>query len=231
MRLNEEDINKFLEDNEDFMFDIQKTNGKTNMDDYFHKYLQEKKKLTEEKNVDNINLPFQTALPSGQFPINNQANFAANLTNLKFAPAMNPMMQQMNMNLMNNPNLKLNFPFNQNLIANTNMAMNNNPNLQNINKLLLQQQAQQRMQQNNLPIKNINFNNLINNPNFANQANLQGLKNLANNFPNLPIKNVLNNNMINANAQIPNFNNMQNFQNLKNNMIMNNINTGIFLLI
>ena len=210
MRLIEEDIDKFLEENEDFMIEIQKTNGKTNMDDYFFKYLQQKKKLTEEKNYDNLKLPFKTAIPVNQFSLNNQPNFqSGNLQNLKFPPTMNSMMQPVNMNLINNPNLKLNFPFNQNLIGkNANVAINN-PNLQNINKLLLQQQVHQRMgPQNNMQINNANFNNLINNPNFNNQANLLGLKNLANNFSNLPIQN-----MINSNQQIPNLKNLQNFQN------------------
>ena len=219
MRLSEEELNKFLEDNEDFMFEIQKTNGKTNMDDYFHKFLQEKKKLSDEKNLESVNLPFQTAMPGSQFPLNNQATYAANL---KFPSAMNPMMQPLNMNVMSNPNLKLNFPFNQNLIANANMGMNN-PNLQNVNKLLLQQ----RMLQNNMPVNKVNFNNLINNTNFANQANLRGLKNIAGNFPILPIQNILNSNLINANQQIPNYNKMQNFQNLQNNMNINNLNSGI----
>lgn len=207
------------------MFEIQKTNGKTNMDDYFYKYLLEKKNKSDDKNADNLNLPFQTAIPGSQFPINNQASFPANLQNLKFPPTINPVMQPGNMNAMNNPNLKLNFPFNQSLIQNANMAMNN-PNVQNINKILLQQQAQQRMPQNNMLMNNFNYNNLINNPNFANQPNLLGLKNLAGNFPNLPIQNILNSKMINPNQQIPNFTNMQNFPNLPNNMIMNNLSTG-----
>jgi len=206
------------------MFEIQKTNGKTNMDDYFYKYLQAKNKLSDDKKTESINLPFQTSMPCSQFPMNTQANFPTNIQNLKFPSAMNPIMQPINMNVMSHQNLKLNFPFNQNFIPNANMAINN-PNIQNINKLILQQQAQQRINQSNMPNKNVNFNNLINNPYFANQTNLQGLKNQASNIPNMPMKNMLNN-MITTNQQIPNFTNMQNFQNLQNNM--NNLNPGIF---
>lgn len=209
------------------MFEIQKTNGKTNMDDYFFKYLQEKKRLTEEKSFDNLKLPFQTSIPGNQFPINNQPNLQSNLQNLKFNPTINPMIQPVNINAINNPNLKLNFPFNKSIIPNNPNMPINNTNLQNVHKLILQQQIGQRMPQNNMLLNNANYNNLLNNPNFASQFNLLGLKNLANNFPNRPIPNMINKNLINADHQIPNFNNLQNFQNPSNNMNpINTINTS-----
>jgi len=206
------------------MFEIQKANGKTNMDDYFLKYLQEKKNMLEEKNME-LKLPFQTALPNSILPINQQGNFTSNIQNINYSN-LNPMMktQPINNLLNNQNNLKVNLP---NLFSNPNMPINcNNPNIHNFNKILLYQNQQRLQPQNNM---NMNFNNLIGNNTYQNNTNLIGLKNInpsttATNFgSNMHIQNI-----INSNQQNLGFNNLQSFQNLTNNM--NQFNHGNFLI-
>jgi len=215
VRLSEEEINKFLQDNEEFMFDLQKTNGKTNMDDYFYKYLQEKNKLLDEKNMD-LKLPFQTVLPNNLIPVNVQTKFASNIQNNNM-PNINPNIHSQMNNMMNNQNnLKINIP---NIFSNSNFSMSyNNQNMQNFNKIVLQQNQQRLQQQSNI---NMNFNNLHNMNSFPNNSNLIGLKNMGpvgtGNFisNSIPIQNILNSNQ----QQIMGFNNIQGFQNGKDFLI------------
>lgn len=182
------------------------------MDDYFLKYLQDKKKNSDEQSQETLKLPFQTNTANNQYQINPLGNFNNN-SNLKF----HPIMHQQNMSLMNNQSLQI--PI-SNLNPN-NMMQNLNSSVNNP-KILFHQNNQQRIPQNpNLatmnPLMN-NINNFLNNSNLSNQANFLGLKKNTGNLANIPIKSMLNNNMMNINQQIPSINSMQNFPNIGNNM-------------
>jgi hypothetical protein len=69
-RLSESDIKKFIQQNEDFLIDVYKNFGKTNMDDYLFQYISEKTNRNAKEYLESLRVPKTAMIPMGGYNIN-----------------------------------------------------------------------------------------------------------------------------------------------------------------
>ena len=115
-RLSEEDIYKFIEQNEEFLMHLYRTMGRTNMDDFLQRYLQDKKKTPEQ--IKSILPPSNVMLPQSL-----QQAPSGSMTNLPSVQNMQPNMPQ-NMPQNIPQNMQQNIP--QNIQQNMQQMMQQN---------------------------------------------------------------------------------------------------------
>lgn len=121
-RLNEEELHRFIEQNEDFLHELRQTIGRTNMDDYFDNYLKEKNKNINLNVYQNIQVPRNAMIPAQMNPvnINNISNLPKNMLvqqsmpqNLPNQTNHNRFIQNIPMNIPNIPRPMMRMPFPQ----------------------------------------------------------------------------------------------------------------------
>ena len=154
-RLDEEGIKEFIKINEDFLKETKKKYGRTNMDEFYNKYLNEKKggedfimipdfikKEDKEKEINGINdkIPLGIVVMSNNNKIINELKNFYNIQNLQniqnklnniFDNGMNN--NKINNNFFNSGNNKIN---KNNLINNNNLSNNNNKIISKMNQII-----------------------------------------------------------------------------------------------
>jgi hypothetical protein len=112
-RLSPEGIRRFLEQNEEFIIQVYKSCGKTNMDDFFFQHISNKFQQDAHTYLEGVKVPKATMIPSSMSQTNLNSPQIINLNFQKKFPnpinqmnQMNPQTMQQNINLpmFNNPN-------------------------------------------------------------------------------------------------------------------------------
>jgi hypothetical protein len=62
-----EEINRFIDDNEQFLSDLYKREGKTNLGDYYLKRVREKEEALSKKQLSNLMIPPSLLGPANSF--------------------------------------------------------------------------------------------------------------------------------------------------------------------
>jgi hypothetical protein len=138
-RLSEDDIKNFIETNEDFMNELYRHNGTSNMNDYYFQYIKEKKSQNIKEYLESLKVPSTAMLPPttnllniNQLPNNYIPRPVHSMINNPVINA-NPMMKNASPNIMNSynfPNM-MRAPMMMQPMQMQNFLMKNNMNVAN----------------------------------------------------------------------------------------------------
>ena len=226
-RLDEEGIINFIKMNEDFLRETKKKYGRTNMDDFYNKYIKEKEGgdqyimlpdfiKKEEKENENNDIPLGFIVMNNNNKIINQLKICYNMqnfqnkTNSNFLNEINNNINNNTLNFGNNQSNNINKSINTNITPNINFKNKNNNKSNHI--VPIQNNMPSLLYQNNIVDTNKNIENkiekkynenIINNKNNINlQNNKKGKieeENKKNNIPQIDINPFMNPMMISNN--------------------------------
>lgn len=136
-RLTDDDIKTFIETNEEFMNELYRHNGTSNMNDYYFQYIKEKKSQNIKEYLENLKVPSTAMLPPttsllniNQLPNSYMSRTVTNMGNNQ-GLNQNPMMKNVPPNLINSPYFPnmIRAPIMMQPIQMQNFLMKNNMNI------------------------------------------------------------------------------------------------------
>lgn len=216
-RLSDDDIRRFVEQNEEFLTDLYRNYGKTNMDDYYFQYIKVKKNKNEQEWMDSLKIPSNAMIPSNmnQVNVNNMSNpIISPMGKQEYQPQqMNPMIRPQQ-NIRPQPNQPMNYQGNQQM--NKPMMPFNNPMLMNLVRMrpqLLQNMQNMQNPQQVMPNFNMldpnnpmtkNYMQFLRNPQLMQRMpNMQNIQNMFNQNMQQPMPNQTQGNINTSNENVP----------------------------